>query len=104
MLDVLRDILTDIAWEQVLPLLVVFILTPLLALGTYHKSGNTVSWLATMVFENLGLGFAWSWMNNHDAPSSSKEKKPSRKKHMRRAQQLADRNDSERESACMRLS
>ena len=93
MLDIVRDILTVTPWEQVLPLLFVFVFTPLLALGTYQGTGTAVSWFANMVFENLGLGFAWSWINNHDALSSSKEKKSIRKKHIRRSELPAAADD-----------
>jgi hypothetical protein len=94
MLDFVRDFLSSTPWEQILPLLFVFGLAPLLALGTY-RTGRTLPWLVAMLFENLGLGFAWSWLYDHDAPSSSRERKSSRKKHMRRADQVVASAESE---------
>jgi ubiquitin carboxyl-terminal hydrolase 1 len=105
MLDVVRRIVASTPWEQILPLLIVFILAPLLALGTYHRAGSAFPWLVAMLFENLGLGFVWSWVYNHDAPSSTRAKKSSRKKHMRRADQVAAKPESKpprRTHVCMR--
>lgn len=87
MLDVVRYIFSNAPWEQILPLLFV-VFAPLLALGTFHKAGSALPWLVAMVFENLGLGFAWSWLYNHDTPSTTRERKSSRKKHMRHADQV----------------
>ena len=95
MLNVVGHILvSSIPWEQILPLLFVFVLAPLLALGTYRKAGSTLPWLVAMLFENLGIGVAWSWLYNHDAPPSTRGKKSSRKKHLRRADQVAAKPDS----------
>ncbi|KAF8592300.1 cysteine proteinase [Ramaria rubella] len=48
-----------------------------------------------MVFENLGLGFAWGWVNSHGASSKDREreKKAVRKKHLRRADQVAAKRE-----------
>ena len=95
MLDVVRDILAIAPWEQIFPLVFLFGFAPLLALGTYHRARGTFPWLVAMLFENLGLGFAWSWFYNHDAPSSTREKKLSRKKHTRRADKVIVKPESE---------
>lgn len=95
MLDIVRDILAIAPWEQLLPLIFVFVFAPLFALGTYHKAGRSLPWLVAMVLENLGLGFAWSWFYTHDAPSPTREKRSSRKKHMRRAEQVVAKAESE---------
>ena len=90
---VLLDILHDIPWDQIFPILFVFLIAPLLAIVTYYqavKARPTIAWLAIMVFENLGLGFAWSWLYGGGSGSGNKtEGKTSKRKHVRRADQVA---------------
>jgi hypothetical protein len=75
----LDNILANAPWDQIFPLLFVFIIVPSLTIGIYNRPRTR--WLATMVFENLGQGL-WAWINGYGAQNAGKV---ARKKPMRRA-------------------
>lgn len=96
MQDSLRTLLHNLGSsyivQQFAPILVLLLVPAIvLLLITACAHRNRLSWLPTMVLENLGMLFSWNWVHENGSSSSGGDrKKVKKKKHVRsRAEQVA---------------
>lgn len=81
------ELLSSSAFQQILPLVFVLFL-PLLVLTVNAHQASVIS-SCYMVLDALAGVLPWNWFEGHSTPSSSPEKRKSKKKHVRsRAEQV----------------